>query len=96
MHLEIPHKFTKTEATSRIKNALADAKQKVADKVKIHEERWEGDTLHFDFTAQGQRISGTLATEDNRYVLDAKLPLMLRMFEGRIEREASEYVKKMF
>jgi hypothetical protein len=95
MHIAIPHKFSRSEAVKRVKKALEDARPQFADKVDIHEERWEGDMLHFDFTAQGQRIGGTLAIEDSTYVFDAKLPLMLRMFEGRIEKEIKAQIDKL-
>ena len=94
MHLAIPHKFTKTEATSRVKNALEAARPQLAGNVEMHEERWDGSTLHFDLTAEKHRISGTFAVEDSQFVLDAKLPLMMRLFEGRIEKELAEQIKK--
>jgi len=95
MHLKIPYKGSRSEAVSTVKRALTDGRAQFADKVQIHTETWAGDTLNFDFTAQSQRISGTLAVEDGFYVIDAKLPLMLRLFEGRIEKEIGEQIKKL-
>jgi hypothetical protein len=95
MHIKIPHKGSKADAKAQIEKMLNEGRAQFKEQVQIHEERWEGDTLHFDITAQGQRISGRLAVEDADFVLDAKLPLMLRMFEGRIEREIGEQVKKL-
>jgi len=93
MHLKIPHKFGRSAAIARVQDAVAEARSKMGDKLTIEEERWEGDTLNFAFTAQGQHITGTLQVEDKEFVLDAKLPLMLRFFEKRIEREIAEQVK---
>lgn len=87
MHLEIPHKTSQAAALVRVKHGLDEARSKMGDQAEIHEERWDGNTLHFDATAQGQRISGTLEVGENTLLIDAKLPLMLRLFEGRIERE---------
>lgn len=80
---------------SRVKNALEMAKPQAAQsgKVEITEERWEGSTLNFDMKADGHRIHGTFAVEDNQFVLDAKLPLMWRLFESRIEKELGEQIK---
>lgn len=94
MRLNVPHKFTRTEAISRIKNALEAARPQAAGKMDIHEERWDCNILYFDITAEKQRISGTLAVEDSQFVLDAKLPLMMRLFEARIERELAEQIKR--
>ncbi len=95
MQLKIPHSFSRHEAVVRIQRLLLEAKPKLADKVTVQEERWEGDILHFAFTAQGQSISGELEVKDKEYELNAKLPLMMRMFEGRIEKMIEEQSKQM-
>ena len=95
MHLQIPHKLSKGDAVAQVKKVLIDAKPHLGDKAQIEEERWEGDTLHFAFTANAQHITGALEVKDNEFVLDAKLPLMLRMFEGKIERMIQDQSKQM-
>jgi hypothetical protein len=95
MHIKIPHKLTQAEATQKVKDTLAGLKTQFADKVVVNQEKWEGNTLNFDGTIEGQNITGTLVVEASDYVLDAKLPLMLRMFEGRIEKGIAEQVQKL-
>ena len=95
MHIQIPHKFYAPEACSRVKNAIAEAKTQMGDKGKIDEERWEGNMLHFAVSGQGQKIAGTLEVKDKEFVLDAKLPLMMRLFEGKIEKAIKEQVSQM-
>ncbi len=95
MHLDIPHKFTITEARSRTKNAIEQAKTQAADKLKITEERWEENTLHFDVTAEGQRLHGTLEVMENTFSVNVKLPLRYRLFEKQIEKAAKEQIAKM-
>lgn len=92
MHIKIPHQFSQAQATARVKQALAEAKPQLKDKVVVEEERWEGNTLHFAFTAERQRITGTLAVGKAEFELNAKLPLMLKLFEGKIERAIKEQV----
>ena len=95
MHLQIPHKLSKADAVAQVKKVLTDARSQLAEKATIEKEEWQGDTLVFAFTANGQSISGQLEVQDNAFVLDAKLPLMLRMFEGKIEKMISEQSKQM-
>ena len=95
MQIVLPHKFSRSEALQRIKDALNEARPKFKDQVEIHEEKWEGGVLTFSFTAQGYKISGTLAVEDSQYVLNAKLPLMFRLFEGTIEAKIKEQIAQM-
>ncbi|HEY4487551.1 MAG TPA: polyhydroxyalkanoic acid system family protein [Candidatus Paceibacterota bacterium] len=95
MHLQIPHTFSQQEATERIKLAISEAKTKMGDKGSIDEERWEGSTLHFAVSGQGQHISGTLEVKDKEFILDAKLPFMMRLFEGKIEKAILEQAKQL-
>lgn len=95
MQVQIPHRFSKAQAVARLKQGVAEAKLKGGDQVVIHEERWEGDTFHFDVTGQGQRISGTVGVTESHFDLYAKLPLMLRMFEGRIEAALKEQAAQL-
>lgn len=95
MHLKIPHKLSKADGVAHVKKMLIDAKPQMGDKVTIEKEEWQGDTLHFAFTAQGQHITGTMEVQDGAFVVDAKLPLMLRLFEGKIEKMIAEQTAQM-
>ncbi len=97
MHVAIKHSFTKSEAVTRVKAALDQARSQAGQHVQGLEERWEEDTLHFSFNLQGKKIDGTLEVRDQEFDLNAKLPLLWRMFEGKIEKmieaQASQFIK---
>lgn len=90
MQVTIPHKFTKEQAVTRVKQAIDKARPQLGDQAQITEERWEGDVLHFAFTAQGQSISGTFTVREGEFDLYAKLPLMMKLFEGKIAAAIKE------
>ena len=90
MQLSIPHQFTKAAAVARVKEALAKARSELNGKATIDEERWEGDVLHFAVSGQGQHLSGTFEVKETEFDLNVKLPLMLRMFEGKIKQAIQE------
>jgi len=91
MHIKLPHKFkTEAAAITRAKQAINEARAKLPAGAAIDKEAWSGDTLAFAGTMNGITITGTLAVTDSEYEIDAKLPLMLRMFEGRIEKAIKE------
>jgi len=94
MHVVINHSFTKDEAATRVKKALSEARAQAAQHVEGLEEKWEADTLHFSFSLQGKKIEGTLEVRDKEFELNAKLPLLWRMFEGKIEKMISEQAKQ--
>ena len=56
----------------------------------IDKEEWKDNTLTFAATANKITITGTLVVTATDYEITAKLPLMLRMFEGRIEKAIKE------
>jgi hypothetical protein len=95
MHIELPHKTNKQAAVDRIKQALVQAKPQMAGQVKIDKEEWNNSMLNFAFTTQGKQITGTLRVTDEQYVVDAKLPLMWRIFEGKIEKMIKEQAAGM-
>jgi len=95
MHFEIPHKDSAPTAVAKIKQALNQSRGELQKHATGITEKWEGNTLHFGATVQGSTITGTLDIKDEVFVIDAKLPLLWRMFEGRIEKMIQEQAGKM-
>ena len=63
--------------------------------VKIDKEEWNNSMLTFAFTTQGKQVTGTLRVTDEEFIVDAKLPLMWRLFEGKIEKMVAEQAQGM-
>ncbi len=95
MHIEIPHAFSASDAAQRVKKSLDEARPKLDGQATIEKEEWEGNTLVFAVAVQGQKITGELVAEDKKYILDAKLPLLWRMFENKIQKAIEEQVKSI-
>ncbi|MES2006675.1 MAG: polyhydroxyalkanoic acid system family protein [Patescibacteria group bacterium] len=92
MHFNFPHNTSAAHATARIKTALMQQQGELAKHVTIKKQEWEGNTLNFAFDLQGKTITGTVAITEREYVIDATLPLLWRMFEGKIEKEIRNQV----
>lgn len=91
MYLRLPHNLkTEGAAILRAKQALNEMRTQLPPNAKINKEEWQGNTLSFDATADKINITGTLVVTASEYEITAKLPLMLRMFEGRIENAIKE------
>lgn len=90
MEIHIPHTFTKQGAITQIKKALEDAQTKLAGQATIERAEWEGDTLVYAVTVQGAKISGSVVVGDTAFDIIIKLPLMLKLFEGRIKKQIEE------
>ena|SRR5581483_6660131 len=95
MHIELPHNTNKQAAVERIKQALVQARPQLAGQAKIDKEEWNNSMLTFAFTTQGKQVTGTLRVTDQDYIIDAKLPLMWRIFEGKIEKMIKEQAQGM-
>ncbi|MBI5004549.1 polyhydroxyalkanoic acid system family protein [Candidatus Kaiserbacteria bacterium] len=95
MKISIPHKQTQIAAITHVKKILSDSRSQMAAHLTVEKEEWNNNVLTFAFTAQKQSISGTLDVQDRSFELDVKLPLMMRMFEGRIKKMIEDETKKM-
>ncbi len=96
MQIIIPHQAgSAAAAKSKVMQALDEARAKIGDQATIDKEEWSENMLTFGFTAQGQTISGTFEVREAEFELNAKLPLMLKMFEGRLKKAIEEQAKAM-
>lgn len=94
MKISLPHKGTQADGIAHIKQLLQQHQAEIQKNAQNVVTTWKDNVLEFSFTAQGSTISGTLTVEDKAYNLYAKLPLALRLFEGRIEKMIGEQMKK--
>ncbi len=96
MHIKLPHNLkTEGAAILRAKQALNEMRPQLPKDASIDKEEWSGNTLTFAATANKITITGTLTVTATDYEVQAKLPLMLRMFEGRIEKAIKEQTAKL-
>ncbi len=95
MQIQVPHQFTKQGAITQINRALQEAESKLQGQATIDRAEWEGETLMYAVTVQGAKISGSVEVLDTSFDITIKLPLMLRLFEGRIKKQIEEQLKQM-
>lgn len=95
MHVDIPHQFSHKEAKNRVSMALNQSRGQMLQHAPDLKTEWENDVLKFSATVQGKHIEGTLEVQEKQFVLDAKLPLLWRIFEGKIEKAIKEQVAQM-
>ncbi len=86
MQFKIDHKTTKAAGIRKLKQMLEDQRKAIAEHATDVTTEWNDNVLTFGFTAQKTKISGTVTVTDTEFEIYAKLPLMYRLFEGRIEK----------
>lgn len=96
MQIKLPHNLkTEGAAILRAKQALNEMRKQLPKEASIGKEEWLGNVLSFEATANKITITGTLTVTTTEYDVYAKLPLMLRMFEGKIEKAIKEQTAQM-
>lgn len=96
MRLTVPHGTTRSEAKKKIRRLLSNLAEKHADMVSDVDEKWEKDLLSFGFRARGMKATGTLEVTDDEVIVEGRLPLLARPFEGRIKSAIEREAKNLF
>ncbi len=92
MRIAVTHNTSKETARRKVDERLGQLLSQFGGHAEEVEHEWLGDTMRFKGKARGFTIQGTVEVTDAAVILDAKLPLVAKMFEGNIrqavEREA--------
>ena len=85
--ITIPHQLGRTEAKRRIQEQANQIEREHAGKFEHFEQRWDGDTLHFQVGAVGQSVSGSALFTEQDVRLDVALPWMLSLLAGTVKQQ---------
>ena len=96
MRIAVPHNTTKESARKKVEERIGQLLSQFGGHAQDVEHGWEGDTLRFKGKAKGLALSGSAEVTDAAIVIDAKLPLMARMFEGKIREAVQREAESMF
>ncbi len=96
MRFRYNHGVSKEQAIQDLKNLRPHLLSRFGDEVSDLQERWTGNVLSMSFAARGLKVAGTLTVEEEWLLLDAKLPLAARLFEGKIKSGIQETLDSVF
>ena len=96
MRIAVPHNTTKDRARKKVEERIGQLLSQFGGHAQDVEHDWEGDTLRFKGKAKGLALSGSAEVTEAEIVIDAKLPLMAKMFEGRIREAVQREAESMF
>ena len=96
MRIAVPHHTSKENARGRVEGRLDQLLAQFGGRADEIEHEWLGDTLRFKGKARGLSVEGTVEVTDSEVIVDGKLPLMARMFEGRIRQAVEREADAMF
>jgi hypothetical protein len=85
--VNIPHQLSQDEARRRIEQGFGRIRQQMTGGLGgmlAFQDRWEGDRLHFEGGALGQKITGRLEVLPDTVQVQLDLPAMLAAIADRV------------
>lgn len=95
MRVAVSHNTTRDNARRIVEQKLGQMLSQFGSRADV-EHAWEGDMLRFKGKASGFSVEGTLEVTDQVVIIDGKLPLMAKPFEGRIRSTIEREAESMF
>lgn len=93
----ISHELGREEARRRISEGFGKVADGLGFAIKL-DQRWEGDTMHFDARAVGQVITGQVEVADDNVTVTMILPLFLagmaERIKGKLQKESTLLLEK--
>jgi hypothetical protein len=96
--VDVPHDLGRAEAKRRLETGFGRLRDQIGGKAVAFEERWEGERLHFNAGAFGQKVSGRVDIFDKSVRIEVDLPWILasiaEKLQGRLAKEGTLLLEK--
>jgi hypothetical protein len=96
MRIAVEHKTTKENARRKVDQRLGQLLSQFGAHAEEIQHEWQGDTLRFRGKARGLSMEGTVEVTEAAIIIDGKLPLIAKPFEGRIRQAVEREADAMF
>lgn len=96
MRINVPHQTTQSIARERVERHLGDLLAQHGHRAQNLEHEWSGNTVRFKGKANGLALEGSVEVTDQEIIIDAKLPLIAKPFEGKIRAAIEKEADSMF
>ena len=96
MRIAVPHNTTKQNARVTVERKLGQLLSQFGEQADDVQHEWSGDMLRFKGKARGFTVEGTVEITEAAVVIDGKLPLLAKPFEGRIRQTVEREAEMMF
>lgn len=96
MRIAVEHKTTRENARKKVDQRLDQLLSQFGAHADEIQHEWHGDTLRFKGKARGLAMEGTVEITDAAIIIDGKLPLIAKPFEGRIRQAVEREADAMF
>ena len=96
--VNVPHELGRAEARRRREGGFGRIREQIPIKALSFEERWEGDRLHFDAGAFGQKVTGRVDVLEKSVRIEVDLPWIFasiaEKLQGRLRKAGTLLLEK--
>lgn len=87
MRIEYSHNLPREVAYEKINSLLAELQTKYSDKIKYLTSSWNPERTKMNYSLEISvfNTEGNISLENNKVILEGKVPLTARMLTGKIE-----------
>jgi hypothetical protein len=95
--VSVPHKLGRVEARRRVEQGFGQIQSQMTGGMGMIacQQRWEGDRLHFEANALGQKMTGRLDVAEDSLRIEVDLPEILAALAERITGKLKEASRKL-
>ena len=93
--VSIPHRLTRDEARSRLRNGVARYRSDKNAQLASIEENWNDYRMDFKVTALSQSITGRLDVEEEAIKLSVDLPWIFAALAGKIKAQIEQQGRRL-
>lgn len=96
--VSVPHQLGQAEARRRIEEGFNQLQSQMTGGMGgmfTWQKRWEGDRLHFESGALGQKLTGRLDVQDDAVRIEVDLPELLAALADRISGKLRQAGQKL-
>ncbi len=96
MKVSYQHGLSKEQAVARLDQFVSQMLEVYGSQVMEQSRTWQGDELLFPPQTLGFKVSGSALVTDAEVIVDAKLPLLARPFEGELRQRVEAALARAF
>ncbi len=95
MTIQIEHNLDKERGIICAEKIFSQLAEQYKDEFSDLKQETKENKIYFSFKIRGMKINGEIIVNENKVIIESKLPFAARIFQGMIETQIKENADKM-